>query len=106
MADHIRKRSEIPRGSAPGLFIGIKVGSRGDWRFVEEELLKLKTIPKVTNEQKKVLKIKKLLIDNAEAIQKLATINHAKLIGSDPLRHKKLKKYSNTHIKIVKAIAK
>ena len=95
----------IRRWAINKTLIGIKVGTRGDWRFIEEELAKLITIPKVTSEQKKVSKIKQLLTDNADAIQKLATVNHAKLIGSDPLPHKQSKKYSNTHMKIVKSIA-
>lgn len=59
----------------------------------------------IKNKQHKFSKIKKLLIKNADAIQKLATVHHTKLIGSDPLPDKQFDKYSKAHIKIVKAIA-
>ena len=84
---------------------GIKVGTRGDWRFKEQELSKLITLPKVKKEQGKFSKLKTLLRDNADAIQKSATVHHTKLIGGDPLPNAQFKKYSNAHIKIVKSIA-
>ncbi len=84
---------------------GIKVGTRGDWRFREQNLTKLISLPKVKKEQGKFTKLKILLTENADAIQKLATTHHANLIGGDPLPVRHLKKYSNEHIKIVKAIA-
>jgi len=59
----------------------------------------------IKNKQHKFSKIKKLLKENANAIQKLATLHHAKLIGSDPLPDKQFDKYSKAHIQIVKAIA-
>ena len=84
---------------------GVKVGTRGDWRFKENELTKLITTPAVKKEQRQFTKIKRLLKANANAIQKLASEHHTTLIGSDPLPAKQFKKYTATHIKIVKAIA-
>ena len=95
----------IRRWAKTGMLSGIKVGTRGDWRFKEEALLKLTIIPSVKKEQKKFTKIKKLLSDNADVIQKLATLHHANLIGSDPLPEKKIDKYNKVHIKIIKALA-
>lgn len=84
---------------------GMKVGSRGDWRFVGKELAKLISRPNVQHEQKQRFKIKKILIENADAIQKSATANHAKLIGSSVVPRAHFAKYKTAHIKIVKSIA-
>lgn len=59
----------------------------------------------IKKENKKFVKIKKFLIDNADDIQKLATSHHTKFIGSNPLPKKYLNKYSKEHIKIIKAIS-
>lgn len=59
----------------------------------------------IKNKQEKFTKIKKLLKDNANVIQKLATVHHAQLIGGDPIPNLHFEKYSKIHIKIVKVIA-
>ncbi len=84
---------------------GVKVGSRGDWRFTKDELSKLSHKPSIQEEQKKFAKIQKLLTVNAHAIQKLATLHHTHLIGGDPLPDKHFSKYQHIHVKIVCAIA-
>jgi len=97
--------STIRRWAKTSQLNGIKVGSRGDWRFTEEQLLQLTKKPSIKTEQKKFTKIKKLLNKNADSIQKLATTHHTKFIGSDPLPDEHFAKYSKAHINIVKAIA-
>ncbi|MDQ3008253.1 MAG: PAS domain-containing sensor histidine kinase [bacterium] len=74
-------------------------------QFSAEQLSKLTKKPRIQKEQKKFTKIKKLLKTNADAIQKLATAHHTKLIGSDPVPDEHHTKYNKAHIKIVKAIA-
>jgi len=97
--------STIRRWAKTNQLNGIKVGTRGDWRFTEAQLSKLTKKPSINTEQKKFNKIKRLLKTHADSIQKLATAHHAKLIGSDPLPDKQFDKYSKAHINIVKAIA-
>ena len=58
----------IRRWAINKTLIGIKVGTRGDWRFKEQELTKLISLPKVKKEQGKSSNTKKLLTDNADAI--------------------------------------
>ena len=84
---------------------GVKVGSRGDWRFTKDGLSKLSHKPSIQEEQKKFAKIQQLLTINANAIQKLATVHHASLIGGDPLPDEHYSKYQQIHVKIVVAIA-
>ena len=57
----------IRRWAINKTLIGIKVGTRGDWRFKEQELTKLISLPKVKKEQGKFSKLK-LLADNADAV--------------------------------------
>jgi PAS domain S-box-containing protein/excisionase family DNA binding protein len=95
----------IRRWAKTNILHGIKVGSRGDWRFKKEALTKLTIVPHEKKKEKKFSKIKILLREDADAIQKLATVYHTKLIGSDPLPLKHLDKYSQAHIKIIKALA-
>jgi excisionase family DNA binding protein len=95
----------IRRWALNKTLIGIKVGSRGDWRFKNRHLAKLITNPAVPKRKKKFTNIQKVLRDNADAIQKLAMAHHAQLIGSDALPAQQFKKYSEARIKIVKAIA-
>ncbi|MHB1086728.1 MAG: ATP-binding protein [Minisyncoccota bacterium] len=96
----------VRRWAINKMLLGIKVGSRGDWRFKEQELAKLITSPKTKTKHGKFSKLKRLLIENADAIQKSATVHHAKLIGADPLPTDQFKEYTNAYIKIVKAIAR
>ena len=44
------------------------MGTRGDWRFKEQELTKLITLPKVKKEQGKFSRLKGLLTDTTDAI--------------------------------------
>ena len=62
-------------------------------------------MPTIKIRKEKLLKIKKLLRDNAEEIQKLATIHHAKLLGSSPTHKNQAEKYRQAHVKIIKAYA-
>lgn len=80
---------------------GVKLGSRGDWRFTEIELRKL--IQK--NTQKRMVEVKEVLKSNPDGIQKRATKQHKKLLSSGPLLGEKLDKYINKHIHIVETIA-
>lgn len=80
---------------------GLKVGSRGDWRFTEEELRKL--IQK--NTQKRLVEVKEVLKSDPNGIQKRATKQHKKLLRSGPLLGETLEKYINKHTRIVETIA-
>ncbi len=84
---------------------GIKVGSRGDWRFTEEALSQLTRKPSIREEQRKFVKIKKLITENWDSIQKSATAHHTYLIGGDPLPPEHISKYKNLHTQMIKAIA-
>lgn len=55
--------------------------------------------------QEKFTKLKNLLKENANEIQKLATVHHATLIGSDPLPAQQFDKYNEEHTGVIKAIA-
>jgi PAS domain S-box-containing protein len=62
-------------------------------------------IPDLKKGQRKFSKIKKLLRDNSDEIQKLASLHHAKLIGGNPVSSKQTDKYHKAHIRIIKAYA-
>jgi PAS domain S-box-containing protein/excisionase family DNA binding protein len=79
---------------------GVKVGSRGDWRFSKEELSKM-----IQPEKKILDKVKKLLIENANDIQKDSTEHHIRFLGDENFRHEFVRKYKKNHIKIVKTFA-
>ena len=89
-----------------GMLEGTTTGPQMRWRFSEVDLAKLIAKPNLEHKQKKFLKIKKILIDNADAIQKIATIEHAKLIGADPVPAEKFRKYREVHVKIIKAFGR
>ncbi len=96
----------IRRWAINGTLKGIKVGTRGDWRFEEKALEKLISLPNVKKDQvRKFVKIKKLLKENLDSIQKLATTHHTRLIGGDPLPPEHIVKYKEIHMKMVRAIA-
>ncbi len=61
-------RGTIQRWAINKTLVGMKVGTRGDWRFEEQELAKLMTQPKTTTEPAETSKINKLPTDNADAI--------------------------------------
>lgn len=88
---------------------GIKVGSRGNWRFREEDLEKLIVLPHAEDGKKlyarKFAKIKRLLKENESAIQKLATTHHRQLLGDNLKPTEDILKYKGIHIKMVRAIA-
>ncbi len=86
---------------------GLKVGSRGDWRFTKTELLKMiKRESFIKDERQKFHTIEKLLVTHANEIQRLATMHHRDLLGSKQFRSKIIDKYKNKHIVIVEQIAK
>lgn len=58
------------------------------------------------NKQQKFSKIKKFLIENADAIQKLATQHHKEYLGGEEYRSEIIDKYQKNHIKVVKEFAK
>jgi PAS domain S-box-containing protein len=80
---------------------GLKVGSRGDWRFTKEDLSKMTKIP---IEENKLSIIKQFLFDNAEAIEKEATKNHLKYLGPEYLRIEAIQEYMDQHISLFKHI--
>ncbi|MBA3788922.1 PAS domain S-box protein [Patescibacteria group bacterium] len=84
---------------------GVKIGSRGDWRFTREALSKLTSNPSIKEEQKKFTKIKQLLKANEIAIQTSATSQHTHLIGGDSLPKEHVTKYRKIHTKMIRAIA-
>lgn len=51
--------------------------------------------------QKKFSTIKKFLLDNADAIQKLATKHHKRFLGGMTFRSELLSKYQKNHVKVV-----
>jgi signal transduction histidine kinase len=50
--------------------------------------------------------IKKFLVENADAIQKLATLHHKEFLGGKRFRSEVIKKYQSNHIKVVRELAK
>lgn len=101
------------------------MGSRGDWRFTKEDLLKL---TKKSNQKETILReepivfhkqtivalkdmkqtfgeIQQFLIKNADKIQKLATSHHIRFLGSKTLRKEYIDKYAPKHIEVVKEFA-
>lgn len=96
----------IRRWAKTGKLKGIKVGSRGDWRFTKEKLLKLvQTEPEISDTKRIYSKIKKFLKENANELQKLATKHHKILLETGSLRTEFLTKYQKFHIKILKKLA-
>lgn len=79
---------------------GVKVGSRGDWRFTKEELSKM-----IHVEKSKFTKIKKFLKKNAEDIHTIANKKHISKLGTDNVRIKNLNKHAKETIKIIKEFA-
>ncbi len=79
---------------------GVKVGTRGDWRFSREELSKM-----IQPEKKIFERIKNLLIENANYIQEISTEHHIRFLGNENFRSETIKKYKKNHIKIVKTFA-
>lgn len=85
---------------------GIKVGTRGDWRFTKDELLKMvQKEPEAKHTKRTYSKIKKFLRENANDLQRLATKHHKVLLETDSLRSEFLSKYQKIHIKILKLLA-
>lgn len=76
----------IRRWAKTGKLKGIKVGSRGDWRFTKEALLKMVKEPVVKQTKKTYTNIKKFLKENANELQKLATQHHKELLETPTLR--------------------
>lgn len=96
----------IRRWAIATKLIGMKVGSRGDWRFTQDELLRLvKTNSQIKLPKKTYAAIRKFLTDNANVLQKLATRKHKELLKTGNLRSEFLSKYQKYHIKIFKLLA-
>lgn len=83
-----------------GKLHGNKIGSRGDWRFSPDDLNKM---IKVDND--KYQKIKKFLLENADAIQNLANHKHITHLGTINAKLKNLKKNREDYVTIVKEYA-
>ncbi len=96
----------IRRWAKSGKLKGIKVGSRGDWRFTKDKLLKLvKSEPEISDTKTIYSKIKRFLKANANDLQKLATKHHKILLETATLRTEFLHKYQKFHIKVLKLLA-
>nr|MBP7967766.1 PAS domain-containing protein [Candidatus Woesebacteria bacterium] len=93
--------SAIRQWALSGKLVGLKVGSRGDWRFTKEKLSKLTTNP---IERKKLDKIKKYLLQHAKDIEKEATMDHLRYLGPEYMRIEAIQKYMAAHIRILKSI--
>lgn len=79
---------------------GVKVGSRGDWRFTKEELSKM-----IQVEGKKFAKIKKFLKEHAEEIQEIAHQSHLIHLGKDNVRQRYIEMYKDDYIEIIRKFA-
>lgn len=90
----------IRQWAQAGKLKGVKIGSRGDWRFTTDELSKMIHI-----EAETFLKIKKFLISHAKEIQRTSTIKHKAYLGSKNIRRKFHKEQARDHIKIIIHIA-
>ncbi len=90
----------IRQWAQAGKLHGVKVGSRGDWRFTHDELSKMLGISKDKYEI-----IKKFLLDNAEDIQKSANQKHISFLGTDDAKLENLKKNRQDYVKIVQEFA-
>ena len=95
-----------------GALIALRFGSRGDRRYRLEDIKKMlsgngKMPPPVQSDQnflpdrKIEQRIKKLLRDNADSIQKLATAEHKKHLGGKIFRTEIIEKYQVMHKKII-----
>lgn len=85
---------------------GLKVGTRGDWRFTKDELENALRHDTEEKERKKIVKVKKIISKNAYEIQRTATKHHKKLLGTPRLRNEFADKYINSHIEAVKEFVK
>jgi len=82
-----------------------KQGARDDLKLNQKTLEKLRLKLIAQNTKLTFYKLKSFLKDNEDSIQKLATSEHTKLIGGNPVPNEHQSKYTKIHIKIVKAIA-
>lgn len=80
---------------------GIKIGSRGDWRFTKEELSKMTKLPV---EPKKLAMVKQFLLTHTEAVEKEATKDHLKYLGPEYVRIEAVERYMTSHIRILEQI--
>ncbi len=90
----------IRQWAQAGKLHGVKVGSRGDWRFTHDELNKMLGISKDKYEI-----IKKFLLENADDIQKSANQKHIRFLGTDDATLENLKKNRQDYVKIVQEFA-
>jgi PAS domain S-box-containing protein len=79
---------------------GVKVGSRGDWRFTKDELSKM-----IQVEGKKFANIKKFLREHAKEIQDLAHRNHLVHLGKDNVREVYIEKNKEDFIEVIHEVA-
>ncbi len=90
----------IRQWAQSGKLHGVKVGSRGDWRFTHDELNKMLGISKDRYET-----IKKFLLENADDIQKSANQKHISFLGTDDAKLENLKKNRQDYVNIVQEFA-
>lgn len=87
-----------------GTVTAMRLGIRGDRRYQKTDILSLlnKTSTISTS---RFAKIKKFLKENADEIQKSATLEHKLHIGKENYRSEFINKYQNYHIEIVMKLA-
>jgi excisionase family DNA binding protein len=87
---------------------GIKVGTRGDWRFTKADLSQMvnrMSENAMQNIPNKFSDIHEILMRDANIIQKLATKHHKQFLDKKILRSEFLDKYITNHTAIVEEIA-
>jgi signal transduction histidine kinase len=94
------KPNTIRLWAKSGKLKGLKVGTRGDWRFTKDELAKMIVIDK-----EKYTEIKKFLRQHAEAIREIAKQKHIVHLGTENVRVVKLDENKDEEIKIIKELA-
>jgi excisionase family DNA binding protein len=94
------KANTIRIWAQSGKLKGIKIGTRGDWRFTKEELSKM-----IRVEKKKFTKIKKIINQHALEIQEIAHQNHFMHLGKDNVRKQFIEKHKKDFIKVIKELA-
>ncbi len=88
-----------------GIITAMRFGKRGDRRYQKTDILSLlnKTSSISTS---RFSKIKKFLKENADEVQKSATLEHKLHLGKENYRGEYINKYQDYHIKIVMELAK
>lgn len=94
----------LRRWAQSGKAEGVKIGSRGDWRFTVRALDRLLGAP-APKEESRFAAIRKLIVSKAKTITREATRRHAKLVGLHNVRIAVLRVWGDHHATLVKEVA-